>query len=259
MCLADDCTIEKIEAKGLCRKHYRRTRPRYPDKPRLVQCAMCGKDIWKIQGGHKYKYGPTCSTLCMKRITFGWSEPLPELHWARMYGATCKWSAPKPTPESVETASFRCGYCLDCGDAFIQPAIWSISSYCSDRCATRTSRRRRRAREANAEGEFRYTEVMHAYLKQGKACAYCEQPVVGLPDPEHVLPLSRGGRNDITNLVAACRPCNTDKGDLTLTEWAADRARRGLPALNTDLSGIAFKHLVTREPARPAWRNLNVS
>lgn len=100
---------------------------------------------------------------------------------------------------------------------------------------------------------------MRIYLKQGKVCAYCEQPVVGLPDPEHVLPLSRGGRNDTTNLVAACRACNTDKNDLTLTEWAADRERRGLPPVRTDLPRATYSHLVHAEPTTTAWRHRQVA
>lgn len=53
-------------------------------------------------------------------------------------------------------------------------------------------------------------------------------------EPDHVIPLSRGGSNSITNVVPACKPCNSGKRDLLLSEWYADRARRGLEARSLD-------------------------
>lgn len=34
-----------------------------------------------------------------------------------------------------------------------------------------------------------------------------------------MLPISRGGTNDLDNLVLACQPCNVNKGDKTLDEF----------------------------------------
>lgn len=36
---------------------------------------------------------------------------------------------------------------------------------------------------------------------------------------DHVMPLSRGGSNELNNLVLACRSCNCRKGTLTVDEW----------------------------------------
>ncbi len=44
------------------------------------------------------------------------------------------------------------------------------------------------------------------------------------PTVDHVRPRSRGGSDDPENLVTACRPCNTQKGDRTPEE--ADMALR---------------------------------
>lgn len=62
-----------------------------------------------------------------------------------------------------------------------------------------------------------YREVLAA-VPPGP-CVYC-----GIPDAEtkdHVIPLARGGAHDLTNLVRACRPCNSSKGKLTVAEWIA--------------------------------------
>jgi 5-methylcytosine-specific restriction endonuclease McrA len=50
-------------------------------------------------------------------------------------------------------------------------------------------------------------------------CAYC-----GKAKPlsrDHDIPLSRGGRDDITNIIPACRSCNSSKRTRTMTEFLA--------------------------------------
>lgn len=49
-------------------------------------------------------------------------------------------------------------------------------------------------------------------------CQYCGAR--GKPlECDHVLPISRGGPNEIDNLVTACKPCNQSKRNKTPTEW----------------------------------------
>lgn len=40
---------------------------------------------------------------------------------------------------------------------------------------------------------------------------------------DHVQPVSKGGTNEPDNLVASCRSCNGEKGDMTLKEFRAHR------------------------------------
>lgn len=46
-------------------------------------------------------------------------------------------------------------------------------------------------------------------------CAYCTAPASTV---DHVVPRSRGGRHEWTNVVAACSSCNGRKADRTPTE-----------------------------------------
>lgn len=248
-CDEDGC-LKPRKAKGLCSTHYNSTRPNRHRKM-VVTCSQCGQEAMKDLRNTRRYARQFCSTQCRDdAIRKVWpSSLLPEDHWARWYGRTSTWTAP------ALKATFFSGRCNDCDAAFIERAYGVPSDYCSTLCTKRAGRRRRRAREHNAPGDFTFTQVMRQYVQQGSACAYCKQPSVGLPDPEHVTPLSRGGRNDMSNLVAACRPCNADKNDLTLDEWAHDRARRGLPAVDTTLTGAAYAHLWLTEPTQPAWRD----
>lgn len=47
-------------------------------------------------------------------------------------------------------------------------------------------------------------------------CAYCGSVCTGW---DHVVPLSRGGANHVSNLVPCCRSCNARKGFKLVDEW----------------------------------------
>jgi 5-methylcytosine-specific restriction endonuclease McrA len=49
-------------------------------------------------------------------------------------------------------------------------------------------------------------------------CVYCGQ-VLDEPQIDHVVPICRGGSNDLANLVTSCSACNLSKGRKTLEEW----------------------------------------
>jgi 5-methylcytosine-specific restriction endonuclease McrA len=249
LCTADGCD-RASKAKTLCGMHYNKQNPNHHLKI-LIPCDWCGTMALKEKRARRYTH-TFCSEPCRQLKLFGNTCELPKDHWVYMLGATCEWTPPKPVPR------FTSGYCQDCDEPFTI-ACKQPGRYCSNACIRRSSRRRRRAREAGAPGDFTYAQIMRQYLKQGQVCAYCNTKPVGLPDPEHVLALSRGGRNDMTNLVAACRPCNTDKGDLTLEEWAASRQRRGLSKVSTNLDGLAYMSIVKREPDRASWNERNAA
>lgn len=250
-CTHDGCNRPRRE-RMLCSTHY--NQKHQPNRHRKVtmQCAWCGMGVAKDPDpGAASKHAAVfCSLEHRDNARRGTGEhvELPADHWDRWYGRTSPWSYRAPKPK------FQCGSCDDCGALIVEPTGQTASIYCGHRCARRVARRARRAREHNASGSFRYSQVMAQYQRQGYSCAYCKRPALGLPDPEHVLALSRGGRNDMSNLVAACRACNTDKGDLTLTEWATSRAQRGLTTLDTTLTGPAYRHLMHAEPTSKARR-----
>lgn len=54
--------------------------------------------------------------------------------------------------------------------------------------------------------------------RDGETCQYCGRPA---PDgePDHVLPLAKGGTDALTNLVWSCPECNRSKGSKSLREW----------------------------------------
>ena len=60
-------------------------------------------------------------------------------------------------------------------------------------------------------------ELKQAVFKRDNyTCQYCGN-VGGDLEIEHIIPVSKGGNNDIRNLVTACRACNRAKGHRMLT------------------------------------------
>lgn len=56
------------------------------------------------------------------------------------------------------------------------------------------------------------------FQRDNFTCGYCGY-IGGELECDHVLPISRGGGHETTNLQTACKPCNRSKRDKTLAEW----------------------------------------
>jgi len=114
-----------------------------------------------------------------------------------------------------------------------------------DRSRRARAARKRRKRFLAADNDLtsaQWTAIREAW----GCCAYCgdtESPL----QKDCVLPLSRGGRYTIENVVPACRSCNASKSNDEVTGWLR-RTRRDEPAflrrwveigaaLRTQLSG----------------------
>lgn len=217
-----------------------------PSEKLNCTCQVCGQIFTKAT--LRWNAG-FCSILCRNYSRSGSvSSPLPRDHWGRWHGACSVWTPP------ASAASFQSGQCRECEASITEPANQTPSVYCSEKCGRRWQRRLRRAREHNAPGMFSYSAVMRQYHKQGSVCGYCHTHD-GQPEAEHVLPLSRGGRNDMSNIIAVCHLCNADKNDMTVEEWNADRMRRGLSPMQVDLSTAAYAHLWLQQPTGIAARH----
>jgi 5-methylcytosine-specific restriction endonuclease McrA len=73
--------------------------------------------------------------------------------------------------------------------------------------------RARRARQRNALGMHTAEDVLRLYeLQQGK-CACCRKQLNKQYHVDHIIPLIKGGTNDVLNLQLLCISCNTSKSD----------------------------------------------
>lgn len=58
--------------------------------------------------------------------------------------------------------------------------------------------------------------------RYGGLCAYCR--LRPWEHRDHVVPIARGGRHCIGNLLPACAPCNQEKAARLLIEWTPEEA-----------------------------------
>lgn len=234
-CAEPDCD-RGVRARGLCASHYNRAHAK-PWQPVALSCGVCGRETIKHP---KAGQVPTCSRRCQSYVQHGrYSEqgkelvgPVPRRPIARPRA--------KPRATKVRFASVTCHWC---GTQFLCDLRTTRGSglrWCSKRCIRKATKARRRAQAFNAGGTYTWSEVMRLYLKFG-GCAYCGQRSTDI-EPDHVMPLCKGGSNSITNVVPACRSCNSDKGSRTLEQWYTSREERGLPAARLTNEAI---HLTT--------------
>lgn len=79
------------------------------------------------------------------------------------------------------------------------------------------------------------------FLRDGHTCQYCRQKFSEKKlTIDHVIPLSKGGRHEWTNVVTACSACNNKKGDKSpekanLTLWSKPEKPRWLPNRDWEL------------------------
>jgi len=114
----------------------------------------------------------------------------------REFGAIrnfCKWQRPK-TPQ------------------YVHPTTTDIDEYVA------LASEQQRPERGTALGKM-------LWERQGGECFYCASTITYFRkratslEVDHKMPISRGGDDDVANLVAACKPCNSLKGAMTDDEF----------------------------------------
>lgn len=245
-CDVDGCERKHV-ARGMCCVHYNKanytTEQRHPKV--TVLCDQCGVACQKRKGERRFA-NQFCSYDCRtewRRANGGAGKPrtrskLPADHPVRVEMARQK-EARRRKPPRVEWRTPR--ECPGCGGIFC-PLQTPTAVHCSRRCMKRMERRKRRLSDSRLG--WVWSEFMRVAIKFDFRCAYCGVKPPRL-DPDHVVPLSKGGPDSVTNLLPACAMCNSSKNAMSLTEWAAWRETRGMPPVKTtwDINDARYQHL----------------
>lgn len=92
---------------------------------------------------------------------------------------------------------------------------------------TYNKRRQHQRRAAMlAGGSYTERDLLRLLRRYDGLCAYCTVRPADTVD--HVIPLARGGRNTIGNILPACRPCNSRKSSKLLIEWRSHTAQKAV-------------------------------
>jgi 5-methylcytosine-specific restriction endonuclease McrA len=98
---------------------------------------------------------------------------------------------------------------------------------------------RRAAAGPGARASFDDATRRALFAKQNGVCPCCMKPItsIAVGEVDHVVPLARGGKHDVTNFMLAHRQCNKEKHNKTLVEHWEWRVQRGL-----DRENLGRKH-----------------
>lgn len=102
---------------------------------------------------------------------------------------------------------------------------------------------RRRKRRMDAVEHDLVAGDWDALVQAWGGCAYCGRTGTAL-QRDCVLPISRGGRYTVTNVVPACRSCNASKCNQEVTTWLR---RKGL-----DETAFLRRHVLVLAALTPA-------
>lgn len=105
--------------------------------------------------------------------------------------------------------------CKNCGKEFTK--MREDNQYCSKKCVGRM-RDSLRSKANNESGAITINEWHEILEWHGYRCAYCFEPSTSL-EMDHVIPFSKGGPHDASNIVPACRPCNQSKLNRSVIEF----------------------------------------
>lgn len=76
-----------------------------------------------------------------------------------------------------------------------------------------------RAKQWRVPGRITGPELKARYEAQEGRCHWCGTPLDDGYEVDHLIPLSKGGANDISNVVCACVRCNASRGAKLPGDW----------------------------------------
>ncbi len=239
-CIA--CAREKREQQRRSRMVVPRV-PQVPSEPEgWKRCHTCQEiktvDQFPQRSGRAHGQCKQCRTSAQKsrmKVPQGPSKCCKEC--LRDYPATSEFF-PKSTgnPDGLDVR------CRPCFNTWITCSRRHKRSHINQkqrdyRAANRThynaqamvSYHKRKARKAGSGGSYTLREIAEQLVRQKHTCYYCQAPfekvstqagdIIYRYHIEHVVPIARGGRNDISNIVLACPTCNLHKHDKLPHEW----------------------------------------
>jgi len=112
----------------------------------------------------------------------------------------------------------------------------------------------------NSDRQLQFVKTLpmtkkNIYDRERGLCAFCERKMtLAEMTKDHVYPLDLGGLDDWMNVRGACKPCNNEKDNKTLTELGWELKRRlGIPTLTEKAPKSIVYHLGGRIP-HESWR-----
>lgn len=184
-----------------------------PNAPfKVSPCATCGVkfNARKRDGGYSKNCSIRCANIARNRAR-GFQPRPPRKSEFRKRAERLALKAEVGTSGGNQV--YVQGACIVCAAEYLSPG--SQSRYCSKVC-------RDKNRNARSYG-LSWLDRMALFARDGWKCQICSEPVDYTADPltdwyptlDHIVPRSKGGSDDLSNLRTAHRWCNSVRGDLS--------------------------------------------
>lgn len=183
--LAPDCASE--QEKRYCSLEHQKISE---NDEKEFKCQWCGN---KIKSYHESKF---CNPICEAKGNLDKKYDLKKINWDKV-----RHSLKHLAEEKISGKDIKQGKCKMCGDVFLFPDQGKKEAkYCSVQCNYLDTKR---------YGVYPY----EVFFRDNFRCRYCgRKPVNGAKlTVDHVYPQSKGGGDDLLNLVTACKRCNSHK------------------------------------------------
>jgi len=133
-------------------------------------------------------------------------------HRAKRIANSKNWSANNPNKRKQIEAKYRANNRLE---TQARSEAWGLANPNK----RREYKLRRRARlESNGQHLILAKEIARIY---SSPCFYCGGH--DRIEADHIIPVSKGGRHSVGNLIPACRWCNASKGNRFISEWKREK------------------------------------
>ena len=137
-------------------------------------------------------------------------KDLPQEEKDRLNSVALAWAKAHPDERKLTAKRFYANHPELCND---RTRAWQAANPEKVRQIAVVSEARKRARKKNdLQNDLttaQWQEILAAFKH---CCAYCGRKMQRLTQ-DHVTPLSKGGSNTASNVVPACKSCNSKKGD----------------------------------------------
>ena len=248
---------KQANARFCCEAHRAKAESRRRRTPSVeATCAYCGRTFLASQAhlsqsaqrGVPVVCSFSCRTAYGNALRYGWpTSPVKYGTCAECGAVFVKRNTAKLCSDECRTAHHRTHrraydeqhgvvrdeglppgeyVCLECGKRFTTTRWHAKKLYCSDRCAraeaNRLDQHKRRAL-ARDESAASPAQVRAKRVAANGHCHWCGKRAKKLTI-DHVVPVSRGGTNEIDNLVFACFDCNCKgkRDRLPNAEWTPE-------------------------------------
>jgi 5-methylcytosine-specific restriction endonuclease McrA len=196
-------------------------------KPKMEKnCEQCGKQFMIIPAKENAKYcSVECKHVAMKTIQ---SRPCPVCGIVFVGASNNSKYCSVKCSDSGRSATIPEKQCAFCGEKMTGRNARAIMEkiYCSRDCDAKRRMKSsehhkfmqnkhahlKRSRKANAEGLFTWDEWELLKRQYHHRCPCCGRPEPDIKlTKDHIVPLTRGGTNWISNIQPLCQSCNSRK------------------------------------------------